>query len=272
MTSPDLIGAAAVGIGATLLMDLWNLFLKRAFGILSLNYCLLGRWLRLLPQGTFRHASIAAAPRQPFECSTGWIAHYSIGIAFAIAFVVLVSGDWLARPTLLPALLFGVGTVAFPYFILQPSLGLGIAASKTPMPGQARLKSLATHTVFGIGLFLSASGLGMAGWSRETCTNSVLASSASPGDELKAVIFHRQCGPGTPVRTHLSILPGRTDLPNDDGNVFIAAGPLSSNDGPGIRIEWAGRNRLQVHYDPQLRVIKQEDEEAAVVIAYSPVR
>jgi len=40
-----ILGAIAIGIGATLVMDLWNLFLKRTFSIPS-NYCLLGRWLR----------------------------------------------------------------------------------------------------------------------------------------------------------------------------------------------------------------------------------
>jgi hypothetical protein len=39
---------------------------------------------------------------------------------------------------------------------MQPALGLGVASSKTPNPQQARLKSLATHTVFGIGLYLAA--------------------------------------------------------------------------------------------------------------------
>jgi hypothetical protein len=151
--------AIAIGIGATLVMDLWNLFLKRTFSIPSLNYCLLGRWLRHMPEGTFRHASITAAPQKPFECAVGWIAHYTIGVVFALVFVVLTSGDWLARPTLLFALLYGIGTVVFPFFIMQPSLGLGIAASKTPKPGQARLKSLVTHTVFGAGLYLSALGV-----------------------------------------------------------------------------------------------------------------
>jgi len=151
--------AIAIGIGATLVMDLWNLFLKRTFSIPSLNYCLLGRWLRHMPEGTFRHASIIAAPQKPFECAVGWIAHYTIGVVFALVFVVLTSGDWLARPTLLLALLYGIGTVVFPFFIMQPSLGLGIAASKTPKPGQARLKSLVTHTVFGAGLYLSALGV-----------------------------------------------------------------------------------------------------------------
>ena len=154
-----LLGAIAIGIGATLVMDLWNLFLKGAFGIPSLNYCLLGRWLRHMPAGTFRHASISAAPQKPLECTVGWIAHYSIGVVFAVVFVVLASGEWLARPTFLLALIYGIGTVVFPFFILQPSLGLGIAASKAPKPTQARLKSLVTHTAFGVGLYVCALGV-----------------------------------------------------------------------------------------------------------------
>jgi uncharacterized membrane protein YagU involved in acid resistance len=154
-----ILGAIAVGIGATLVMDLWNLFLKRAFGIPSLNYCLLGRWLGHMPEGTFRHASITAASPKPLECTVGRIAHYTIGVVLALVFVVFTSGDWLARPTLLPALLYGIGTVVFPFFILQPSFGLGIASSKTRNPTQARLKSLMTHTVFGVGLYVCALGV-----------------------------------------------------------------------------------------------------------------
>lgn len=156
-----LLGAIAIGIGASLVMDLWNLFLKRAFGIPSLNYCLLGRWLRHIQEGTLRHANITAASQKPFECTVGWVAHYTIGVVFAFAFLFVVptAGDWLARPTLLPALLYGLATVVFPFFIMQPSFGLGIAASRTPNPTQARLKSLATHTVFGVGLYVCALGV-----------------------------------------------------------------------------------------------------------------
>src|SRR5688500_4786921 len=154
-----ILGAIAIGIGATLLMDSWNLFLKRAFSIPSLNYCLLGRWLRHMPGGTLRHASILAAAPKPHECTVGWIAHYTIGVVFALVFIVFASGDWLARPTVLPALLYGLGTVVIPFFIMQPSLGLGVAASRTPNPAQARLKSLATHAVFGIGLYICAYGV-----------------------------------------------------------------------------------------------------------------
>jgi hypothetical protein len=160
LTPYNILGAVIIGLGASLLMDSWNLLLKRAFHIPSLNYCLLGRWLLHMPEGTFSHVSISAAPQKRFECTVGWLAHYTIGVVFALVFISLAPSDWLARPTLLPALFYGISTVVFPLFILQPCLGLGIASSKTPRPAQDRLKSLATHIVFGVGLYLCAVGIG----------------------------------------------------------------------------------------------------------------
>ncbi|HET6778458.1 MAG TPA: DUF2938 family protein, partial [Gemmatimonadales bacterium] len=132
---------------------------RRRFNMQSLSYCVLGRWLQHMPEGTLRHANINAAPEKRFECAVGWIAHYSIGAVFALGFIVLTSAEWLAQPTLLPALLYGIATVVFPFFIMQPSFGLGVAASRAPKPTQARLKSLATHTVFGLGLYVCAVGM-----------------------------------------------------------------------------------------------------------------
>lgn len=151
-----LADAVLIGAGATLLIDLWALLLRRVFSIRSLDYCLLGRWVLHIRRGVVRHDNIGAAERQPHECPVGWTTHYLIGATFAVIFVLLASEGWLTRPTLLPALAFGIATVVVPFFTMQPSFGLGIAASKTPHPNRARLKSLMTHTVFGVGLYLSA--------------------------------------------------------------------------------------------------------------------
>jgi hypothetical protein len=43
-----------------------------------------------------------------------------------------------------------------PFFILQPGMGAGVAASKTPNPNAARLRSVLAHTIFGVGLYVSA--------------------------------------------------------------------------------------------------------------------
>ena len=49
-------------------------------------------------------------------------------------------------------LAFGLVTVAAPFLLMQPALGVGIAASKTPNPTAARLRSLMTHAAFGLDL------------------------------------------------------------------------------------------------------------------------
>jgi hypothetical protein len=151
-----IVDAVLIGAGATLLIDLWALLLRHVFSVRSLDYCLLGRWVLHIPRGVIVHTNIAAAARQPHECTVGWTTHYLIGTGFALVFVLLASEAWLARPTLLPALAFGAATVVVPFFTMQPALGLGVAASKTPNPNAARLKSLMTHTVFGVGLYVSA--------------------------------------------------------------------------------------------------------------------
>jgi len=150
----SLISAILIGLGATLTTDLWSVFLKRVFKIAAPNYCQVGRWLRHMSEGTFRHSNITSAPQKNAECVVGWIAHYLIGITFAVTFVALAGKDWLQHPTLLSALAFGIGTVLMPFFIMQPSFGLGLAASKTSNPAQARLRSLMNHITFGVGLYL----------------------------------------------------------------------------------------------------------------------
>lgn len=156
MKTELLIAAVFVGLGATLVMDLWSALLKHAFNISPPNYCLVGRWLAHMPDGVFMHPAISAAARKPAECRIGWIAHYTTGVLFALGLVALTTPAWLLSPTLMPALIFGIVTVVFPLCIMQPSFGLGFAASRAPDPMQARLRSLVNHVVFGLGLYASA--------------------------------------------------------------------------------------------------------------------
>ncbi|MAU01226.1 MAG: hypothetical protein CL608_29125 [Anaerolineaceae bacterium] len=149
-----LIHALLIGFGATLTFDLWGLLLKHAFKVAPSNICLVGRWLRYMPEGVFKHANLVSAPPKRAECTVGWLAHYTIGVTFAAVFVALVGRNWLQQPTLFPAMLFGIVTVFAPFFIMQPSFGLGIAAAKTPNPAQARFRSLMNHAAFGLGLYL----------------------------------------------------------------------------------------------------------------------
>lgn len=142
-----------VGIGATAVMDLWGLARKPLLGIAPPNYALVGRWIAYMTHGRFRHDSIAASAPVRGEHIIGWTVHYLTGIAFAAMLIGIWGAAWVRQPTIGPALAVGIGAVAAPFFLMQPGMGAGIAASRTPRPASARLQSLITHGVFGLGLY-----------------------------------------------------------------------------------------------------------------------
>jgi hypothetical protein len=151
----DLARVALIGIGATALMDLWLVLLKR-LGLPGLHFGHLGRWAGHVARGRWVHAAMAKAAPVRGELALGFGVHYAVGIAFAAVLVVWCGMGWAHRPSLAPALALGVGSVVMPLFVMQPAMGAGVASSKTPTPLRNCLKSLANHTVFGAGLYLAA--------------------------------------------------------------------------------------------------------------------
>lgn len=152
-----LVRAVLIGVGATAFMDVAAAARKRLFSIPSSDYALVGRWLAYLACGRFRHDPIAASPPVRSEHLIGWTAHYLIGIALATLLLAIWGLDWTCRPTMAPALIVGIGSVAAPFLLMQPGMGAGIAASRTPRPALARLRSLVTHALFGVGLYVAGS-------------------------------------------------------------------------------------------------------------------
>ena len=147
-----------VGIGATALMDVWIGLLSR-LGVPTAGFAMVGRWVGHFSRGAFAHAAIAKAEPIRFELSLGWATHYLIGVGYAVLLVSLLGTAWLHQPTLLPALVFGALTVAAPWFVMQPAMGAGVLALKTPTPLKNGLRSLANHLVFGIGMYVAAAAL-----------------------------------------------------------------------------------------------------------------
>ena len=159
MANTVLAGTVLAGIGATALMDLWSLARWRLFGVPLPDYGLVGRWIGHMRYGRFRHEAIGRAAPIRHEALLGWSAHFLIGIAYAALLPLLWGAAWWREPTPGPALAVGLGTVLAPFLLMQPGMGAGVFARRTPRPAMARLHSIATHAVFGIGLYLAALGL-----------------------------------------------------------------------------------------------------------------
>ena len=82
--------AVAIGVVATVILDLWTLYVWTAYGVRAPNYSLFGCWLGHLSHGRFQHDSIAASAPVKDERWLGWAAHYAIGVMFAGALLILL--------------------------------------------------------------------------------------------------------------------------------------------------------------------------------------
>jgi Protein of unknown function (DUF2938) len=160
MTFSELLFRSLVmGVASTALLDLWALLLNRLFGFGLPNWAMVGRWLAHLPRGQFAHDDIGKAAPAPGELIAGWIFHYAVGITFAAATLAIGGAAWAKTPTLALPMIVGLVTVGCGWFILQPALGAGIAASRKPDAGRIRSLNIAGHIVFGLGLWLAALAL-----------------------------------------------------------------------------------------------------------------
>lgn len=146
------IRVIAAGLVATAVLDLWQRLVWFVFAVPQTNWALVGRWFAYLAQGTWRHRRIGDSAAVPHEAMIGWIAHYGVGVAYAAGYFAATSVLDIG-PSLASALAFGAVTVAVPWFVMQPGMGLGVMAGNTPRPGVARVHSLSSHLAFGFGLY-----------------------------------------------------------------------------------------------------------------------
>ena len=162
-TTEILVRAALVGIGGTIVLDLYSFLMQRLLGVPGTNWKMVGRWLGHMPKGQFAHTAIGQADPVPGEHALGWAFHYAIGIGYGLLLVAIWGAGWLQTPGIVEPLILALALLVLPYFVMMPGLGMGMAGSRTPKPNITRLKSLVGHSIFGAGMFLAAKLLASAG-------------------------------------------------------------------------------------------------------------
>jgi hypothetical protein len=149
------IEALTVGIIATVVTDLWQRLLQDVAGLPPANWALVRRWVAWIPRGVLVHRPITATPQVRGELVIGWVFHYAVGVADAALYLAIMRLGFGLGPTLLSALVFAIALLVAPWLVMQPALGLGFMASRTPNPAAVRA-IMSVHAVFGLGLYLGA--------------------------------------------------------------------------------------------------------------------
>lgn len=129
-----LLRAALVGIGGTLVLDLYAYILQRLFGVPGTNWKMVGRWIGHMPKGEFVQPAIGQVKPVPGEHALGWVFHYAIGITYGLLIVAIWGAGWLRQPGIAAPLILALVLLILPFFVMMPGLGLGVAGSRTPGP------------------------------------------------------------------------------------------------------------------------------------------
>jgi hypothetical protein len=140
------------GVLGTLIMDSLNYLFSRSGMLSKIDLKMIGRmssgWIR----GNFYYRHPSEMKQVTKETLYGYIAHYAIGVVFALVYVL----SWyylIGMPiSSLWAFVYGIATTAGSLMLIYPSMGLGMLGIRSPEGIKAPLSSLANHTFYGIGL------------------------------------------------------------------------------------------------------------------------
>jgi hypothetical protein len=147
-----ILTGVVAGAIATLVMDVLNLAAVRVGLALPVRHRTIGRvtggWLA----GRFANDGPEALPAFRGDLAWGVAAHYLIGGALGVVYVAACAA-WLGGPgSLAWALGYGAATTVFAWFLMFPSLGLGVFGLASPHGVRLPVSSLVNHLLYGLGL------------------------------------------------------------------------------------------------------------------------
>jgi len=142
-----------VGIGSTIVLDIWGLITSKRKGEAPMDWGLPGRWVLGLLQGHF-YLQDGQTPATTNEKMIGWIFHYGVGVLYA-ALLLCFGGPY--APMVFPAFLIGfvLATLAG-MFIMMPAMGAGVMARNLPNRVEAINGMLISHLIFALAEYVLA--------------------------------------------------------------------------------------------------------------------
>lgn len=143
------------GVAAPIAANLARLVYRTITGLPPVDWSITGRWFLMVLSGQPYAPGIGTAAPLPHELLVGTLGYHLISITFAAVYLIGLALIG-RRETFANGLVFGWVTMAFPFLVQMPLMGLGVFASLTPTPWILLGRTLVHHTGFGLGLALGA--------------------------------------------------------------------------------------------------------------------
>ncbi|PZF76694.1 DUF2938 domain-containing protein [Aestuariivirga litoralis] len=157
---PPPLAILITGLAGATAADIGRMLYQWVTGFPPVNWSITGRWFLMVLQGQPYVTGIGQAPSLPHELLAGHAAYYTISVVFAAVYLTVLK-LMKRKPTLWNGLLFGLVTMAFPFLVQMPLMGMGVLASATATPWLIIGRTLVHHSSFGIGLAVGAMVMGV---------------------------------------------------------------------------------------------------------------
>lgn len=153
------------GLVGSVFMDIMEMYMGK-FGIYSgVKGTHIGRWAHGLVKGDFYYQNIDEVAPVDNEMRIAFIFHYLVGGGIvALGYpVILYFLDVSTMVMHIPlAVIYGLLTCTFPWFILMPSIGKGVAGNKMPEQASPIIAPIVSHLAYGLGIGVTLFAYGWA--------------------------------------------------------------------------------------------------------------
>lgn len=156
---PNFLMAVFCGIISTITMDLGSVILTQVRMTDYVQFRMIGRYANGFLRGRLLYDNPMSVEATRFEFAKGIVGHYLIGVFLASLFIFIIAQIKLNAHLLIQAIGYGVISLAIPWVLLSPALGLGLAAKKVPEPNRSKMlrANVVNHVLYGIGLYVGVS-------------------------------------------------------------------------------------------------------------------
>jgi hypothetical protein len=154
-----LLGGAAVGVAATVTMDVAMVAAAKlassVFASEKNSPEAIGRWAAGLCRGRWHSRDMSAETPVRGELWLGLAAHYLTGVVLTEAYLTAVRRGG-RRPGVAGATAYGIATAVLPLLLMYPSMGYGCCGRRSGDARRLVASMLVGHAAFGAGIGLWA--------------------------------------------------------------------------------------------------------------------
>jgi len=101
-----------------------------------------------------------------------------------------------------------------------------------------------------------------------TCVNEELSSAEAPNNQVRVVVFKRDCGMAMDVTTQVVILSGGERVGTRSDGIFVVALDHGGGRAPWVEATWLSPDSILIRFDDHAKIFHRARKVGSIVVEY----